>query len=122
MGNKFNTYLDEAALEYAREHSSAPDKETPDWIITDFKAGADLIKQVFVDKLISELKKKDEQIKELADALRIALAEWTSAQKSIYFEYGGNGDSEWNNYFENNVESDYFKAKSILQKHNTTTE
>lgn len=28
------------AVEYATKHSSAPDKETPDWIIADYKAGA----------------------------------------------------------------------------------
>jgi hypothetical protein len=32
--------LHEAAKEYARDHSKAPDKETPDWIINDFIAGA----------------------------------------------------------------------------------
>lgn len=32
--------LDKAAREYAAHASNAPDKETPDWIITDFKAGA----------------------------------------------------------------------------------
>ena len=32
--------IDKAALEYAKKHSDAPDKETPDWIINDFKAGA----------------------------------------------------------------------------------
>lgn len=32
--------LDNAAREYAVHASTAPDKETPDWIITDFKAGA----------------------------------------------------------------------------------
>lgn len=32
--------LEKAAFNYAVNHSSAPDKETPDWIITDFKAGA----------------------------------------------------------------------------------
>lgn len=32
--------IDKAAFEYATHASSAPDKETPDWIITDFKAGA----------------------------------------------------------------------------------
>lgn len=32
--------LDKAAKEYATHASKAPDKETPDWIITDFKAGA----------------------------------------------------------------------------------
>lgn len=31
--------LNQAALRYAKNHSHAPDKETPDWIITDFKAG-----------------------------------------------------------------------------------
>lgn len=32
--------INEAAIKYATEKSSAPDKETPDWIIQDFKAGA----------------------------------------------------------------------------------
>ena len=35
-----NEEIDKAAREYAEKHSSAPDKETPDWIINDFKAGA----------------------------------------------------------------------------------
>lgn len=35
-----NEELDKAAREYAEKHSSAPDKETPDWIINDFKSGA----------------------------------------------------------------------------------
>ena len=33
--------LNKAALEYATHASKAPDKETPDWIITDFKSGAE---------------------------------------------------------------------------------
>lgn len=32
--------LEDAAREYATNHSNAPDQETPDWIIADFKAGA----------------------------------------------------------------------------------
>lgn len=35
-----NLTLDKAAHEYATHASKAPDKETPDWIETDFKAGA----------------------------------------------------------------------------------
>ena len=35
-----DTELEQAAKEYAVHASNAPDKETPDWIITDFKAGA----------------------------------------------------------------------------------
>lgn len=31
--------IDLAAMQYATKMSSAPDKETPDWIMTDFKAG-----------------------------------------------------------------------------------
>jgi hypothetical protein len=45
--------LDEAAIEYARNHSNAPDKETPDWIITDFKAGAE-----YAAEQNAELKRK----------------------------------------------------------------
>lgn len=32
--------IDKAAREYATHVSKAPDKETPDWIVTDFKSGA----------------------------------------------------------------------------------
>lgn len=32
--------VEKAAREYAMHASKAPDKETPDWIITDFKSGA----------------------------------------------------------------------------------
>lgn len=32
--------IEKAAREYAMHASIAPDKETPDWIISDFKAGA----------------------------------------------------------------------------------
>jgi hypothetical protein len=35
-----STDLETAALEYATKMSSAPDKDIPDWIISDFKAGA----------------------------------------------------------------------------------
>lgn len=31
--------IDLAAMQYATKMSAAPDKETPDWIMTDFKAG-----------------------------------------------------------------------------------
>ena len=31
--------IDEAAREYAHNMSNAPDKETPDWVVTDFKSG-----------------------------------------------------------------------------------
>src|SRR5436190_2003582 len=45
--------IDKAALEYAQKHSSAPDKETPDWVIADFKAGAkwyaNEIEQLLID-------------------------------------------------------------------------
>lgn len=40
MWEQEKTEIDKAAMEYATHASSAPDKETPDWIITDFKAGA----------------------------------------------------------------------------------
>lgn len=33
--------IEETAKLYAIEHSAAPDKETPDWIITDFRSGAE---------------------------------------------------------------------------------
>jgi hypothetical protein len=35
------TSREQAAEEYARKYSNAPDKETPDWIINDFLAGYD---------------------------------------------------------------------------------
>jgi hypothetical protein len=33
--------IEEAARHYAVNHSVAPDKDTPDWVMTDFKAGAE---------------------------------------------------------------------------------
>lgn len=38
---------DAAALEYAQKASAAPDKETPEWVCTDFKAGMNYIKNAF---------------------------------------------------------------------------
>lgn len=40
MWKQDESEIDKAAKEYATHASKAPDKETPDWIITDFKAGA----------------------------------------------------------------------------------
>jgi hypothetical protein len=40
-----NKELEQAAKAYARDHSAAPDKETPDWIIADFIAGANYANQ-----------------------------------------------------------------------------
>jgi hypothetical protein len=51
--------LDEAAIEYARNHSKAPDKETPDWIIADFKAGAE-----YACQQNAELKAENERLSE----------------------------------------------------------
>ena len=39
-----NQELEREAKEYAVHHSSAPDKETPDWIITDWLAGANYVR------------------------------------------------------------------------------
>lgn len=49
------TKLDKAALEHAQSNSTAPDKETPDWVMTDFKAGAKwLLSQLDFDDLEDE--------------------------------------------------------------------
>lgn len=46
--------LNNAASEYART-STAPDKETPDWIKTDFKAGVKwILNQIDYDDLESD--------------------------------------------------------------------
>jgi len=37
--------IEKAAYDYAVHHSSAPDKETPDWIMADFKAGIEWLKK-----------------------------------------------------------------------------
>lgn len=39
--------IDAAALEYAQKASAAPDKETPEWVCTDFKAGVNWVKHAF---------------------------------------------------------------------------
>lgn len=46
-----NPDFEKAAREYAAKHSSAPDKETPDWIINDFLAGCE--HAYSIDKWIS---------------------------------------------------------------------
>jgi hypothetical protein len=40
-----NEAIRDAAMEWAREHSEAPDKDCPDWIIHDFEAGAYFVRQ-----------------------------------------------------------------------------
>jgi len=43
-----NKEIEKAAYDYAVHHSSAPDKETPDWIMADFKAGIEWIKKLLI--------------------------------------------------------------------------
>ena len=42
--------IEEAARVYAIDHSSAPDKDCPVWIIADFKAGAKFARQRLINK------------------------------------------------------------------------
>jgi predicted nuclease with TOPRIM domain len=58
--------LDKKAEEYARKHSSAPDKETPDWIVADFKAGYNS-RDKEVEHLQSENARISEEHNKLAD-------------------------------------------------------
>lgn len=69
-------FVDKEANVYARDHSSAPDKETPDWIISDFTSGATFMH----NHLRSELDKKDKEI-ELMDAREVSFG-----QRIKYFE------------------------------------
>lgn len=46
----FENEKNKAAMEYATKMSKAPDKETPDWIITDFLAGVEWYKN-FLESL-----------------------------------------------------------------------
>src|SRR6185437_11920610 len=63
--------VEKAAFDYAVHHSAAPDKETPDWIIADFKAGAEWQKQ--------------------QDNSAIGFAEWIS--DNAYSQYYGKRDN-----------------------------
>src|SRR5690606_16464883 len=40
-----NKEIHEAALAWAKEHSEAPDKDFPDWLIRDYEAGAYFVRQ-----------------------------------------------------------------------------
>ena len=40
-----NKKIHEAALAWAKEHSNAPDKDCPDWLIRDYEAGAYFVRQ-----------------------------------------------------------------------------
>jgi hypothetical protein len=61
--NKPDFDLDRVALDYAIQHSSAPDKDTPDWIIADFKAGYTLASERYK----KELEERDKEIERLKD-------------------------------------------------------
>lgn len=43
MKNPTRKEIDDAAYNHAKNHSNAPDKEIPSWIMTDFKAGVNWI-------------------------------------------------------------------------------
>lgn len=57
--------IEKAAFDYAVKHSSAPDKETPDWIIADFKAGVKWAMERYASQFYSE-----EQVLEAIDLAR----------------------------------------------------
>jgi hypothetical protein len=42
-----NEKINAAAKEWAREHSNAPDKDCPEWILQDYEAGACFVRQCF---------------------------------------------------------------------------
>lgn len=42
-----NEQINTAAKEWAREHSNAPDKDCPEWILQDYEAGACFVRQCF---------------------------------------------------------------------------
>jgi hypothetical protein len=80
---KMKELLQQKALEYARNHSSAPDKETPDWIITDYLAGAkeildnpelyDLVKGDKYEEAANDFKEVSESHKSLVRLLDIII-------------------------------------------------
>ena len=54
-----NEQIHEAALAWARDHSEAPDKDCPDWLIRDYEAGAYFVRQCYgcwnkTDKTVEE--------------------------------------------------------------------
>ena len=69
-----NEQIHEAALAWARDHSEAPDKDCPTWLIRDYEAGAYFVRQCMgcwnktepdkseVDKMVDE-RMRDELIK-----------------------------------------------------------
>lgn len=55
MTDKTLERIEDDARKYAKTHSSAPDKETPTWIITDFTAGAKSERNKVLDDAISDI-------------------------------------------------------------------
>ena len=49
--------IEKAAKKWAIDHSNAPDKETPDWIECDFKAGANFVNE----KQLTTLEQSDDK-------------------------------------------------------------
>lgn len=54
-----NEQIHAAALAWAKEHSNAPDKDCPTWLIRDYEAGAYFVRQCYgcwnkTDKMVSE--------------------------------------------------------------------
>lgn len=54
-----NEQIHEAALAWARDHSDAPDKDCPEWLIRDYEAGAYFVRQCYgcwnkTEKMVSE--------------------------------------------------------------------
>lgn len=45
--------IEQDAKKYAINHSAAPDKETPDWIIQDFVSGAKSERNITIDEAIA---------------------------------------------------------------------
>jgi hypothetical protein len=76
---------EEAASKYAKHHSLAPDKETPDWIIADFKAGAEWATKRLIARLSSHISMPLSRVIEIIEqeTRKVASLEKEKAQLKI---------------------------------------
>jgi len=64
-----NKKINEAARAWAKDHSNAPDKDCPEWILQDYEAGACFVRQCF-GCLNKEVEAVEKQRDELLEALK----------------------------------------------------
>lgn len=90
-----NKKIHEAALAWAKEHSEAPDKDYPDWLIRDYEAGAYFVRQCMGCWNKEEGKMVEERLREeLIKYMTWYNGHETGADEEFIDEYLSENDSE----------------------------